>query len=198
MRQQSRTALNQRSTSGRARVASSFLADQQNKQSDSYQQGKQNTDDERNNRMPTRLDLFRSRAFLRRSDTQPEEKFVHRQDLATREPLHMGSVSVLGKPNDDPHKTIPIPHCLRAASSTLCQCNRTGLLVADRVCPGHFLSKFHLAPSDKVRGESVLFINRSHQRREANSRKASPVRSTRVSISNFGSQSETGLRSRRH
>src|SRR5215831_6617025 len=92
----------------------SLLADQQDKQSGSYQQGKQNTDDERNNRMPTRLDLFRSRAFLRRSDAQPEEKFVHRQDLATRKPLHMGSVSVLGKPNDDPHKTVPIPHCLRA------------------------------------------------------------------------------------
>src|SRR5262245_14337955 len=27
--------------------------------------------------MPTRLDLFRSSAFLRRSDTQPKEKFVH-------------------------------------------------------------------------------------------------------------------------
>ena len=61
----------------------SLLADQQDKQSGSYQQGKQNTDDERNNRMPTRLDLFRSRAFLRRSDAQPEEKLVHRQD-----PLH--------------------------------------------------------------------------------------------------------------
>src|SRR5262249_3491676 len=85
----------------------SLLADQQDKQSGSYQQGKQNTGDERNNRMPTRLDLFRSRAFLRRSDAQPEEKFVHRQDLATRKPLHMGSVSVLGKPNDDPHKTSP-------------------------------------------------------------------------------------------
>src|SRR5215813_10134422 len=58
----------------------SLLADQQDKQSGSYQQGKQNTGDERNNRMPTRLDLFRSRAFLRRSDAQPEEKFVHRQD----------------------------------------------------------------------------------------------------------------------
>src|SRR5262249_47730006 len=28
--------------------------------------------------MPTGLDLFRSSAFLRRSDAQPEEKFVHR------------------------------------------------------------------------------------------------------------------------
>src|SRR5262249_61083534 len=100
--------------------------------------------------------------------------------LSSRQPFDVGCVSGLGKPNDDPHKTIPIPHWLRAASSTLCQFNRTCLLVADRVCPGHFLSKFHLAPSDKVRGESVLFINRCHQRREANSRKASPVRSTRV------------------
>jgi hypothetical protein len=46
----------------------SLLADQQDKQSGSYQQGKHNTDDERNNGMPTRLDLIRSRAFLRRSD----------------------------------------------------------------------------------------------------------------------------------
>ena len=91
--------------------------------------------------MPTVRALVRSSAFLRRSDTQPEEKFVHRQDLATRKPLHMGLVSVLGKPNDDPHKTIPIPHCLRAASGTLCQRNRTDLLVADRVCPGHFLGQ---------------------------------------------------------
>src|SRR5260370_34992196 len=57
----------------------SLLADQQNKSSDSYQQSKQNTDDERRNRMPTGLDLFRPSAFLRSSDTQPEEKFVHRQ-----------------------------------------------------------------------------------------------------------------------
>src|SRR6516164_6560047 len=78
MRQQSRTVLKQRSTIGRGHVASSFLADQQNKQSDSYQQSKQNTDDERKNRMPSGLDLFRPSAFLCRSDTQPEEKFVHR------------------------------------------------------------------------------------------------------------------------
>jgi len=54
----------------------SLLADQQKKQSDSYQQGKQNTDDERKNRMPIGR-RFRSSAFLRRSETQPEEKFVH-------------------------------------------------------------------------------------------------------------------------
>jgi hypothetical protein len=54
------------------------LADQQDKSSDSYQQGNQNTDDERCNRMPTGLDLFRPSAFLRSSDTQPEKKFVHR------------------------------------------------------------------------------------------------------------------------
>ena len=55
----------------------SLLADQQNKHSDSYQQGKQNTDDERKNRMPTRLGLLGPSAFLRRSETQSEEKFVH-------------------------------------------------------------------------------------------------------------------------
>jgi hypothetical protein len=47
MRQQSRTVLNQQSTIGRGLVASSLLADQQNKHSDSYQQGKQSTDGER-------------------------------------------------------------------------------------------------------------------------------------------------------
>src|SRR5262249_18739088 len=60
-----------------------LLADQQKKHSDSYQQGKQNTDGERNNPMTTRLDLFRSGALLRRSETQPEEKFVHRTLLST-------------------------------------------------------------------------------------------------------------------
>jgi len=79
--------LNQQSTTGRADVANSLLADQQNKHSDSYQQGKQSTDGERKNRMPIGR-RFRSGAFLRRSDAQPEQKFVHRQDdLATRKPL---------------------------------------------------------------------------------------------------------------
>jgi hypothetical protein len=55
----------------------SLLADQQNKSSGRYQQGKQNTDDERKNRMPIGR-RFRSSAFLRRSETQSEEKFVHR------------------------------------------------------------------------------------------------------------------------
>jgi hypothetical protein len=58
----------------------SFLADQQKKRSGSYQKGKQNTDDDRNNPMPTirRLDPFRPSAFLRRSDAQPEKKVAHR------------------------------------------------------------------------------------------------------------------------
>src|SRR5262249_33906205 len=77
MRQQSQTAPCQQSTTGIAHVANSLLADQQNKHSDSYQQGKQSTGDERNNPMPTIRALVRSSAFLRRSDTQPEEKFVH-------------------------------------------------------------------------------------------------------------------------
>jgi hypothetical protein len=55
----------------------SLLTDQQNKHSDSYRQGKQNTDGERDNRIPSGPDLFRLSAFLRRPDTQPEEKFVH-------------------------------------------------------------------------------------------------------------------------
>jgi hypothetical protein len=43
------------------------LADQQDKRSGTYQQRNQNTDDERDNPMPT-LDGFRSSAFLGRSD----------------------------------------------------------------------------------------------------------------------------------
>jgi len=55
------------------------------------------------------------------------------------------------KLNDDPHrnKTVPIPDCLRADGNTLCQCDRAGLLVADGVRPGHFLGKFHMAPSER-------------------------------------------------
>jgi hypothetical protein len=45
----------------------SLLVDEQKKHSDTYQQGKQNTDDERKNRMPIGR-RFRSSAFLRRSD----------------------------------------------------------------------------------------------------------------------------------
>src|SRR5215467_14849932 len=82
MQRQARTVLNQQSTTGIAHVANSFLADQQKKQSGSYQQRKQNTDDERKNRMPTGR-RFRSSTFLRRSDAQPEEKFVHQILLST-------------------------------------------------------------------------------------------------------------------
>src|SRR5262249_33561195 len=39
-----------------------------------------------------------------------------------------------------PHKTAPTPPCLRARSSTLCQCRRAGWLVADDVCPGHCMA----------------------------------------------------------
>jgi len=64
----------------RISTITSSLADQQDKRSGSYQHRNQNTDDERNNPMPTGLDLFRSSPFLRRSDSQPEEKFVHSSD----------------------------------------------------------------------------------------------------------------------
>jgi ABC transporter substrate binding protein len=67
-----------KSIGGLAKSApTSLLADQQNKSSGSYQHRKQNTDDELNNPMPAGLDFFRSSALLRRSDTQPEQKFVH-------------------------------------------------------------------------------------------------------------------------
>jgi hypothetical protein len=56
--------------------ATSLLADQQNKHSDSYQQGKQSTDGKRQGPIPT-LKGPRPSAFLRCSETQPEEKFVH-------------------------------------------------------------------------------------------------------------------------
>jgi hypothetical protein len=56
--------------------ATSLLADQQNKHSDSYQQGKQSTDGKRQGLIPT-LNGPRPSAFLRCSETQPEEKFVH-------------------------------------------------------------------------------------------------------------------------
>src|SRR5215831_745722 len=55
----------------------SLLADQQKKCSDANQHRNQNTDDERNNPMPTGLDFFQSSALLRCSDTEPEQKFVH-------------------------------------------------------------------------------------------------------------------------
>jgi hypothetical protein len=62
-----------RSIGGLAKTApTSLLADQQKKRSDANQHRNQNTDDERNNPMPTGLDFFRSSALLRRSDTQPE------------------------------------------------------------------------------------------------------------------------------
>src|SRR5262249_57654984 len=52
--------------------------EEENGKSGSYQEGKQNTDDERSNPMPTIRALVRSSAFLRRSETQPEEKIAHR------------------------------------------------------------------------------------------------------------------------
>jgi len=55
------------------------LAEQQHKGSDGYQESKQNTDDERNNRMPLAVGL--DPAFLCCSDAQPEEKFVHHPSL---------------------------------------------------------------------------------------------------------------------
>jgi hypothetical protein len=56
--------------------AASFLADQQNKCSDTYQHRNQNSDDQRSNPVPT-LRRLRPSAFLRCSEAQPEEKFVH-------------------------------------------------------------------------------------------------------------------------
>src|SRR5215471_14594268 len=67
-----------KSIGGLAKSApTSLLADQQKKRSDANQHRNQNTDDERSNPMSTGLDFFRSSALLRRSETQPEQKFVH-------------------------------------------------------------------------------------------------------------------------
>jgi hypothetical protein len=53
-----------------------LLIDQQNKHSDSYQQGNQSTDGERESPVPT-IHGLRSSAFLRCSDAKPEEKVAH-------------------------------------------------------------------------------------------------------------------------
>jgi len=67
-----------KSIGGLAKSApTSLLADQQKKRSDANQHRNQNTDNERNNPIPTGVDFFRSSALLRRSETQPEQKFVH-------------------------------------------------------------------------------------------------------------------------
>ena len=57
---------------------SEFLANQDQKNSDANQRRNQSTDDQRNNPIPATIDRLRPSAFLRRSDAQPEEKFVHR------------------------------------------------------------------------------------------------------------------------
>ena len=55
---------------GQRRVfsAASLLADQQEKHSGNYRQSNQNTDNERKQRMSSRLQAFRSSTFLRCSD----------------------------------------------------------------------------------------------------------------------------------
>jgi hypothetical protein len=55
--------------------------------------------------------------------------------------LPMRPVIVLLGLDAAPHKTAPTPPCLRARSSTLCQCRRAGLLVADDVCAGHCMAQ---------------------------------------------------------
>src|SRR5262249_52279051 len=89
----------------------SSLLDEQKKHSDSYQQGKQNTDDERNNRMPSGLDLFRSSAFLRCSDAQPEEKLVHQILLSTSH-QRRGGRSRRPVPSGQPHDNATLLACL--------------------------------------------------------------------------------------
>ena len=59
------------------RNAISLLVGKQSKHSRNYRQSNQSTDDECYNRMSTRLELFRSRALLRRSDAQPKGEIAH-------------------------------------------------------------------------------------------------------------------------
>jgi hypothetical protein len=56
--------------------AISLLADQQKKHSDSYQQGKQSTDSQRQSPVPS-VQRLRSSALLRCSDAKPEEQVTH-------------------------------------------------------------------------------------------------------------------------
>jgi hypothetical protein len=56
--------------------AASLLADQQNKHSDSYQEGKQSSDSERKSPVPS-IQRLRSSALLRYSNAKPEEKVAH-------------------------------------------------------------------------------------------------------------------------
>ncbi len=62
----------------------SLLVGEQSKHSRNYRQSNQSTDDERYNRMSTRLELLRSHALLRRSDAQPKWEIAHNGDLATQ------------------------------------------------------------------------------------------------------------------
>jgi len=60
---------------------------------------------------------------------------------SSRTGLPMGPVIGDIAGHADPHKTAPIPPCLRARSNTLCQYRRAGWLVADDVCPGHWMAQ---------------------------------------------------------
>jgi hypothetical protein len=53
-----------------------LLTDQQNKHSDSYQQGNQSTDGKRQSPVPS-IQRLRSSALLRCSNAKPEEKVAH-------------------------------------------------------------------------------------------------------------------------
>jgi hypothetical protein len=55
-----------------------LLTDRQNKHSDSYQQGNQSTNSERESPVPT-IHGLRSSALLRCSNAKPEEKVAHRR-----------------------------------------------------------------------------------------------------------------------
>jgi hypothetical protein len=48
-------------------------------------------------------------------------------------------------------KAVLIPHCLWAGSNPLCECLRTGLLVADDVCPGDCVAAHYRSEARQLR-----------------------------------------------
>jgi hypothetical protein len=59
-----------------------------------------------------------------------------RKDRSSPARRRAGLFSTWGaQTNDNRHKPVAIPHCLRADGGTLCQCDRTSWLVADDLCP---------------------------------------------------------------
>src|SRR5215471_4809295 len=99
-----------KSIGGLAKSApTSLLADQQKKRSDANQHRNQNTDDERNNQMPTRVDFSRSSAFFAplRVPTRTE---VCPWRLAPSSALLCDGLTMLATTVNLPARRAPSPH----------------------------------------------------------------------------------------